>query len=106
MRDFGLLLAFVEFQGSSGQVSDLAPHAPDYLMLSDTMLKSVTASSQPLRRLEQVLATCRQLGIKAVLPPCDCQRTIGSLPDLGYEYAVQTTPNETADRRNAVAIAG
>lgn len=107
VRRAELLLGFVNFQGSTGQVLELESCAPDYLVLSDTMLKGVTASSQPLRRLELVLSTCEQLGIKAVLPQCACQRTIAQCRQLGYEFAVQTmTAHENADRRNVVALAG
>jgi pSer/pThr/pTyr-binding forkhead associated (FHA) protein len=107
VRKAELLLEFVNFQGSSGQVLELESRAPDYLVLSDTMMKGVTASSQPLRRLELVLTTCQQLGIKAVLPECGCQRTIAQCRQLGYEFAVQTlTPGEAADHRNMVAVAG
>ena len=52
-------LAFVDFQGSGNQISELAAHSPEYLVLSEAMLKGVAPGSQPLRRLEQVLATCR-----------------------------------------------
>lgn len=106
IRDAALLLGIVGFQGSSGQVSELASCAPDYLVLSETMLTGVAASSQPLRRLELVLTTCRQLGIKAVLPACGCQRTVAQCRQLGYEFAVQTMMlNERVDRRHAVALA-
>ncbi len=106
IRNAAHLLGFVGFQGSGGQVSELASCAPDYLVLSETMLTGVTASSQPVRRLELVLTTCRQLGIKVVLPACACQRTVAQCRQLGYEFAVQTMmPNERADRRHAVALA-
>src|SRR6202030_1150131 len=98
VRKAELLLALVGFQGSSGQVSELASAAPDYLLLSDTMLKGVTAGSQPLRRLQQMLAACQQFGIAAVLPHFACQRTIAQCRQLGYELAIQlATPQENAD---------
>lgn len=107
VRKAELLLEFVNFQGSSGQVLELESRAPEYLVLSDTMMKGVTASSQPLRRLELVLTTCQQLGIKAVLPECGCQKTIAQCRQLGYEFAVQMlTPGEAADHSNMVAVAG
>lgn len=107
VRDAGLLLGFVSFQGSSGQVMELASRAPDYLLLSESMLKGVAATSQPLRRLESVLATCRQLGIKAVLPHCDCENTMAQCRQLGYEFAVRTTMSQRgAADREAMALAG
>jgi hypothetical protein len=106
VRKAELLLGLVGFQGSSGQVLELTSSTPDYLVLSDTMLKGVTASSQPLRRLELVLTTCQQLGITAILPHCTCQKTVAQCQQLGYEFAIQTmTPNEKADRRNVVVLA-
>jgi hypothetical protein len=107
VRKAELLLEFVNFQGSSGQVLELESRAPEYLVLSDTMMKGVTASSQPLRRLELVLTTCQQLGIKAVLPECGCQKTIAQCRQLGYEFAVHMlTPGVAADHSNMVAVAG
>ena len=71
------------------------------------MLKGVTDSSQPLRRLELVLTSCRQLGIKAVLPHCACQRTSAQCRQLGYEFAVEPTARrEQAERRPVPALAG
>jgi hypothetical protein len=96
----------VGFQGSSGQVSELESVAPDYLLLSDAMLKGVTAGSQPLRRLQQVLAACQQFGIAAVLPNFACQRTIGQCRQLGYELTIHGwTRREFADRPEMVALA-
>ncbi len=107
LRQAGLLLALVGFQGSSGQVSELESVAPDYLVLSDTMLKGVTAGSQPLRRLQQVLAACQQFGIAAVLPNFSCQRTLGQCRQLGYELTIQGSAHgESADRPEMVALAG
>jgi hypothetical protein len=106
VRKAELLLGYVNFQGSSGHVLELESCAPDYLILSDAMLKGVTANSQPLRRLEMVLQACQQLCIKAVLPHCACQRTMAQCRQLGYEFAVQTmTPYEKVDRFNDVALA-
>ena len=42
-----LLLACTGFQGSGVQVLELESCAPDYLVLSETMLRGVTAGSQP-----------------------------------------------------------
>ena len=100
------LLGFVDFQGSSGQVLELESREPDYLILSDTMLKGATQSSQPLRRLELVLAACQQICIKPVLPNCACQSTISLCRQLGYEYAVKSTlPDEKAERHNPSHVA-
>lgn len=106
VRKAGLLLGFIDFQGSSGQVLELESCAPDYLLLSDKMLTGVTAGSQPLRRLELVLNTCQQLCIKPVLPHCACHRTIELCRQLGYEFAVQfNVPQVNAARQPVVAFA-
>ena len=105
VRNAKLLLGLVDFQGNSGQVLELGSCAPDYLVLSSKMLTGATANTQTLRRLELVLTTCKQLGIKAVLPHCDCQRTIVQCRQLGYEFALQTiTSNEKVDRQNEVCL--
>ena len=84
---------------------ELASCAPDYLILSDAMLRGVMSSSQPLRRLVLVLATCEQLGIKAVLPHCNCQRTLAQCKQIGYEFAFQTpAAAEKVSGRHAVAL--
>jgi hypothetical protein len=94
LRNAKLLLALVDFQGSGGQVSELASCAPDYLLLSDGMLKGISVTSQSLRRLELVRTTCQQLGIQAVLPPCGCQKSIAQCRQIGYEFAIQSTSSE------------
>ncbi len=106
LRLAGLLLALVGFQGSSGLVSELESVAPDYLILSEAMLKGVTAGSQPLRRLQQVLAACQQFGIAAVLPNFACQRTIAQCRQLGYELTIHGSAHgELADLPEMVALA-
>jgi hypothetical protein len=98
-------LAFVGYQGSGNQVSEIAAHSPEYLVLSDAMLKGVAPGSQPLRRLEQVLATCDQRGVKPVLPHSACQKTIAQCRQLGYQLAIQTTNHdENASRQNLAAL--
>ncbi len=107
IRNAELVLAFVGFQGSGGQVTELESHAPDYLVLSDTMIKGVAGGGQPLRRLELVFKTCQQLGIKAVLPVCGCQRTMSQCRQLGFEFAVETQSQaKSSNRREAVALVG
>lgn len=107
VRNAELLLGLVNFQGSNSQVLELSANAPDYLVLSDKMLAGVAANSQPLRRLELVLTSCRQLGIKAVLPPCPCQKTIAQCRQLGYEFAMPSgTPLEKTGALKSLAFAG
>ena len=107
VRKAELLLGFVGFQGSGGQVLELESCAPDYLILSDAMLRGVMSSSQPLRRVELVLATCEQLGIRAILPHCNCQRTLAQCKQIGYEFAFQTTaPAEKTSGKHMVALTG
>jgi hypothetical protein len=89
-RQSEILLGFVDFQGSSAQVFELESFAPDYLLLSDKMLKGVAAGGQPLRRLELTLTACQQLCVAPVLPQCDCHRTVELCQQLGYEFAVQS----------------
>jgi pSer/pThr/pTyr-binding forkhead associated (FHA) protein len=105
VRKADLLLGFVDFQGSGGQVLELEASTPDYLVLSDVMLRGAISSSQPLSRLELVLKTCEQLGIKPVLPQCTCQGTIDKCRQIGYEFILQsTTPVEKAVRDNLLAL--
>jgi hypothetical protein len=105
-RNSEILLGYTDFQGSSAQVLELESFAPDYLLLSDKMLRGVTAESQPLRRLELALTTCQQLCIKPVLPQCACHRTIELCQQLGYECAVQLqAPPLNAPRQRAAVCA-
>jgi hypothetical protein len=105
LRKAKLSLALVGFQGSNSHVLELRPHAPDYLVLSSKMLEGVTARDQALRRLELVLATCQELGIKPVLPPCECERTMGRCQELGYQFAMRTIIPGEAHRPKAAALA-
>ena len=107
IRQAELLLACAGFQGSGSQVAQLASCAPDYLLLSDSMLRSVAPNSQPSRRLEQVLAACKPLGVKAVLPQCDCQRTLALCRQMGYKLGLQSTaPDENAALDEVAVLTG
>lgn len=100
-----LIVAIVGFQGSGTQISELSSCAPNYLVLSEIMLKSVTPASQPLRRLELVRTTCEQLGIKPVLPQFNCQRTLQQCRQLGYDLALRAAQSHAnADRRKLVSL--
>jgi pSer/pThr/pTyr-binding forkhead associated (FHA) protein len=83
-------LALINFQGSSSQVLELASCCPDYLVLCSKLLKGVGPTTPAMRRLELVLTTCQQLGIKAVLPACTDENTIAECEKIGYEFAIQT----------------
>jgi pSer/pThr/pTyr-binding forkhead associated (FHA) protein len=105
LRKAKLSLALVGFQGSNSHVLELGPHAPDYLVLSGKMLEGVTARDQALRRLELVLATCHDLGIKPVLPPCGCERTLARCQELGYQLGMRTISPGENHRPKAAALA-
>lgn len=106
VRNSKLSLALVGFQGSGAQVTELAACPPDYLLLSDGMLKGVLPSSQPLRRLEHVFAACQQLGVKAVLPTCSDPKTLAQCRQVGYEFILQFNAQvESAVRCGAAALA-
>jgi pSer/pThr/pTyr-binding forkhead associated (FHA) protein len=105
LRKAKLSLALVGFQGSNSHVLELGPHAPDYLVLSGKMLEGVTARDQALHRLELVLATCQELGIKSVLPPCGCERTNARCQELGYQLGMRTISAGEARRPKAAALA-
>ena len=63
---------------------------PDYLVLSEIMLRGATAAANR-RPLEQVLTACQRLGIKAVLPLCSCEPQVAHCRQMGYELGLQTT---------------
>lgn len=83
-------LALINFQGSSSQVLELASCCPNYLVLCGKLLKGLGPTSPAMRRLELVLTTCQQLGIKAVLPHCEDENIIAECEKLGYEFAIET----------------
>jgi hypothetical protein len=91
VHDAKKTLGLVNFQGSSSQVLELASCAPNYLVLCNKLLAGPVMSTPAVRRLELVLTTCRQLGIKAVLPCGADQATITQCEQLGYEFALQAT---------------
>jgi pSer/pThr/pTyr-binding forkhead associated (FHA) protein len=105
LRKAKLSLALVGFQGSNSHVLELGPHAPDYLVLSGKMLEGVTARDQALRRLELVLATCQELGIKPVLPACGCEKTKARCQELGYQLGLNTIMPGESHRPRAAALA-
>jgi len=100
-------LALINFQGSSSQVLELASCCPDYLVLCSKLLKGVGPTSPAMRRLELVLTTCQQLGIKAVLPHCEDENTIAECEKLGYEFGIQTrSVAPKLDHHSSVCLVG
>ncbi len=106
VRNGKIMLGLVNFQGSSSQVLELASCAPDYLVLCSKLLAGPVASTPAVRRLELVLTTCRQLGIKAVLPCSPEEAAIAQCRQLGYEFALRMTSlNEKTDCQEFVCLA-
>ncbi len=70
------------------------------------MLRGIAPASQPLRRLELVLATCQQLGIKAVVPSSKCERTMAICQQIGYELALQEITADVPSSHQHLAAAG
>lgn len=105
VRDLGLLVAFDEFQGSGAQVLHLDAMPSDYLLLCASMLKDVTMSRQPLRRLESVRTACEQLAIKPVLPPTQSEHTLALCGQIGYDLMLRSgaTHQEVAPAGHCVA---
>jgi pSer/pThr/pTyr-binding forkhead associated (FHA) protein len=106
VRNAKTMLGLVNFQGSSSQVLELAACAPNYLVLCNKLLTGPVTSTPAVRRLELVLTTCRQLGIKAVLPYSEDEATVSQCQKLGYEFALRMTPlNEKVDRQDLACLA-
>ena len=107
LRKAELLLAVVGFQGSSSQVLELASQRADYLVLSDTMLKGLTAGASHCAVWSWCWPPARQLGIKAVLPPCACRDNDCSMPTarLPVWHANDDRRTKQADRGKRRALA-
>jgi pSer/pThr/pTyr-binding forkhead associated (FHA) protein len=104
-RNQGLHLAFAEFQGSGGQVLHLDAIAPDYLILSESMVKDLESSRQPLRRLESVRAACDQLQIKPVLPRIVCEQVTVLCEQVGYDLVLRAAALDKEASGRAYCIA-
>jgi pSer/pThr/pTyr-binding forkhead associated (FHA) protein len=102
-KDQGLLVAFDEFQGNGGQVTHFEL-PPDYIVLDHNMTKDLTATRQPLRRLESLLAACDDLDIKAVLPPNEASHVIALCQDIGFDLVLQSAKRSPA--AHAPALVG
>jgi hypothetical protein len=102
-KDQGLLVAFDVFQGNGGQVMHFEL-PPDYIVLDHNMTKDLTATRQPLRRLESLLAACDDLDIKAVLPPNDSSQAVALCQEVGFDLVLQSAKRSPAGR--AAALVG
>jgi hypothetical protein len=103
-KDHGLLVAFDEFQGNGGQVMNFESLPPDYIVLDHNMTKDLTATRQPLRRLESLLSACHDLDIKAVLPPIDSSNVVALCQEIGFDLVLQSGKRSPAGR--AAALVG
>jgi hypothetical protein len=90
-RDHTLGVAFDKFQGNGAQVMHLESLLPDYLVLAASMIKDLTSSRQPLRRLESLLEACNELGIKPILPPCNSADTLSLCQELGFDLILESS---------------
>ena len=90
VRDLGLMLAFKEFQGNVGQLAQFDAGMPDYVLLSESITEGLPDTRQPLARLESLPAACEQLGIKPVLPRCDCSESLAQCRQAGYDLALES----------------
>jgi hypothetical protein len=97
-KDQGLLVAFDEFQGNGGQVMHFESLPPDYLVLGPSMTKDLTATRQPLRRLESLVAACEELDIKAVLPPIDSGQVVALCQEIGFDLVLQSARRAAPER--------
>jgi len=103
-KDQGLLVAFDEFQGNGGQVMNFESLPPDYIVLDHNMTKDLTATRQPLRRLESLLSACDDLDIKAVLPPNDSSHVVALCQEIGFDLVLQSAKRTSAG--HAAALVG
>ena len=104
-HDQGILIAFDEFQGNGGQVMHLESLLPDYLVLASIMTKDLIANRQALRRLESLWAACREMGIKAVLPPADFVHSLALCREIGFNLMMHA-PGVITKNRAAESQAG
>ncbi len=63
---------------------------PDYIVLDPNMTKDLTATRQPLRRLESLLTACDDLDIKPVLPPNDSSHVVALCQEIGFDLVLQS----------------
>lgn len=103
-RDQGFLVAFDEFQGNGGQVMHLQSLAPDFLVLSASMIKDLTLTRQPLRRLESLFSACEELMIKPVLPNNEAGNVLPLCQEIGFDLVLRRVSAQAADRTAQVSI--
>jgi hypothetical protein len=97
-RDHALAVAFDNFQGNGGQVMHFESLLPDYLVLAPNMTKDLTATRQPLRRLESLLAACNELAIRPVLPPHISAETLALCEEVGFDLVLQSPSRREASQ--------
>lgn len=106
-RNRGLLIAYDQFQGNGGQVSQLEALAPDYLLLSESMIKGLNNSPdarQPLRRLESVLSACQDAAVRPVLPAGIPREGLETCRSLGYDLILERNRVAQSSERPALAL--
>jgi EAL domain-containing protein (putative c-di-GMP-specific phosphodiesterase class I) len=95
-RSHSLSVAFDQFQGNGAQVMHLESFPPDYLVLAASMTKDLTATRQPMRRLESVLAACNELAIKPILPPQVGHEALSLCQEVGFDFVLQPPTHRAA----------
>jgi hypothetical protein len=102
-RDHALAVAFDNFQGNGGQVMHFESLLPDYLVLAPSMTKDLTATRQPLRRLESLLAACNELAIVPILPSQISAETLALCEEIGFDLVLQSPTRQAASRVAALS---
>jgi hypothetical protein len=100
-QDHDLRVAFDDFQGNGAQVLHLKSLLPDYLILAASMTRDLTATRQPLRRLESLRAACDELAIKPVLPRVESDYALALCQEIGFDLVLSAAKNKSASSPRA-----
>lgn len=96
VREYDLLLALDNFQGTGTQVAQLEACPIDYLFLDHSMLEGIAASRQPARRLQSVGAACQALEIQPVLPMGISDDSLHLCQEVGYDLVLRIASTPAA----------
>lgn len=104
LRQHGFLLAYDDFSGGGGCIESMDQAPPDYLLLSEKVVRGAADQPRHLQRLEIMQANCAAHQIKTVLPQTTSREDADACSQLGIQLVQQNHRSATPDDAQLAAM--
>jgi pSer/pThr/pTyr-binding forkhead associated (FHA) protein len=102
LKELGAELAYDRFSGGPTCVNDMAPAAPDYLVLAPTLCRGIASYPRRMTQLKSVIANCEAANIKVVMPARLPKEDYQAANDIGVNLKLSAASG-IADEINSLS---